>query len=97
VADSQTGFSSTVFSKDGVNYFAIRGTDPSFFAGALDWLTNVKDVSWDGIAISQGIALFNYLQRLQGAAGEPNPLTVPALAARAPMIGAAIAAAPPAL
>lgn len=67
--DSLTGFSATVFSKNGVNYFAIRGTEGFFsFAGAQDWLTNAG-IGADGIAIGQGLALFNYLQRLQGAAG----------------------------
>ena len=69
--DSLTGFSGTVFAdSSGNKYFAIRGTEGLFsFSGAVDWLTNVADVSWDGIAIRQGIALFNYLQRLQGGAG----------------------------
>ena len=32
--DSLTGFSGTVFSKNGVNYFAIRGTEGFSFSGA---------------------------------------------------------------
>jgi len=65
-----SGFSATIFDKGGIKYFAIRGTEDLFsFSGANDWLTNIADVGADGIAISQGIALFNYLQRLEGAAG----------------------------
>ncbi len=68
--DPFTGFSATVFAdSSGNNYFAIRGTETGVFSGAIDWLTNVADVSAEGIAVRQGIALFNYLQRLQGAAG----------------------------
>ncbi len=79
--DPATGLSATLFSKAGVNYFAIRGTEAGVFSGALDWLTNVADVDAEGIAVQQGLALFNYLQRLQGAAGNPvvqysyNPVT----------------------
>lgn len=70
--DPFTGFSATVFAEDGINYFAVRGTEGLFsFSGAVDWLTNVADVGWDGIAIRQGISLFNYLQRLYGAPGQP--------------------------
>ncbi|MBI4207825.1 MAG: hypothetical protein HY527_22630 [Betaproteobacteria bacterium] len=67
--DPITGFSATVFDKAGVKYFAIRGTEGFTFAGAQDWLTNVLDVSAEGIAVRQGLALFNYLQRLYGVPG----------------------------
>ncbi|NJD69636.1 MAG: calcium-binding protein, partial [candidate division NC10 bacterium] len=66
-SDPLTGFSATVFDKGGVKYFAIRGTETSGFASAVDWLTNVDEVGPDGIAISQGLALLNYLQRLYAA------------------------------
>lgn len=70
--DPLTGFSATVFDKTGIKYFAIRGTEGLFsFSGAVDWLNNVADVGAEGIAIRQGLALLNYLQRLQGAAGNP--------------------------
>lgn len=65
--DPSTGFSATVFDKSDVKYIAIRGTEGFTFAGAQDWLTNVLDVSAEGIAVRQGLALFNYLQRLYGA------------------------------
>jgi hypothetical protein len=79
--DPVSGFSATVLDKGGTKYFAIRGTETSIFSGVQDWLTNVNGVGSDGIAIAQGIALFNYLQRLKGTAGSPvvqyvyNPLT----------------------
>jgi len=69
--DPSSGLSATVFDKGGVKYFAIRGTETSFFAGAQDWLTNVAEVGPEGIAISQGVALLNYLQRLLGTEGTP--------------------------
>ncbi|MEO1768097.1 hypothetical protein, partial [Thiobacter aerophilum] len=69
--DPLSGFSATVFAdSSGNKYFAIRGTETSVFSGAIDWLTNVADVGAEGIAIRQGIALFNYLQRLYGAPGQ---------------------------
>ncbi len=67
--DPLTGFSGTVFSKNGVNYFALRGTEGISFSGAIDWLANVADIGADGIAIGQGLALFNWLQRLYAAPG----------------------------
>ncbi|MDO8703728.1 MAG: calcium-binding protein [Sulfuricaulis sp.] len=72
--DPLTGFSGTVFTKNGVNYFALRGTEGLFsFAGVNDWLTNVTDVGTNGIAVTQGLAMFNWLQRLYGA---PNSAVV---------------------
>lgn len=67
--DPLTGLSATVFSKNGVNYFALRGTEGISFTGIQDWLTNAG-IGADGIAVRQGLALFNYLQRLYGAAGQ---------------------------
>jgi len=72
-SDPVTGFSATVFDKGGVKYFAIRGTEGFTFAAAADWLTNVLDVSAEGIALRQGLALLNYLQRLYAA---PNNAVV---------------------
>jgi len=64
--DPFTGFSGTVFKhKDGSLHFAIRGTE-----NLLDWVTaNFRDIGADGVAIYQGIAMFNWLQRLYGAPG----------------------------
>jgi len=60
-----TGFSATVFSKDGVNYLAIRGSeDVNDFIGA-----DFGDIGGEGIAIGQGLAMFNWVQRLVGAPG----------------------------
>jgi len=62
--DSLSGFSGTAFADSAVNkYFAIRGTQGLFsWDGWIDWLTNVADIGADGIAIHQGIAMFNWLQ-----------------------------------
>ncbi len=80
--DPFTGFSATIFAdKQGNSYFAIRGTEPpATAAGIIDWLANIGDVGADGIAINQGLALFNYLQQLYAPAGSVdqyyyNPLT----------------------
>lgn len=63
--EDPTGFSATIFERDGVKYCAIRGTEGLFsFDGAVDWLTNVGDIGADGIAVSQGIAMLNWMQRL---------------------------------
>ena len=54
--DALSGFSATVFDKEGVKYFAIRGTQTdTVFSSVIDWLTNVEDVAADGIAITQGL------------------------------------------
>ena len=71
-ADMFTGFSATVFDRNGVKYFAIRGTEGLFsFASAADWLTNVNGIGDEGIAVDQGLALVNYLQRLYAPNGAP--------------------------
>lgn len=70
--DALSGFSATVFvDNSGVKHLAMRGTETNeVFASAVDWLAaNAADVAADGIAISQGIELINYLQRLYGAQG----------------------------
>ena len=66
-----TGFSGTVFSKSGINYFAIRGSENIFTgAGAIDWFgSDLDEIGGEGIAISQGLAMLNWLQRLYGAPG----------------------------
>ena len=66
-----TGFSGTVFSKGGVNYLAIRGSENVFTgAGAIDWFgADFDDIGTEGIAISQGLAMFNWVQRLYGTPG----------------------------
>jgi len=68
-----TGFSGTVFSKEGVNYFAIRGSQALFTPpGNVDWFgTNFGDIGGEGVAIKQGLAMFNWVQRLYGPAGLP--------------------------
>ncbi len=76
-SDSDSGFSATIFSdQSGRYYFAIRGSNgdplnPDFWK---DWFsTNLGDVGLDGIAVKQGLALFNYLQRLLKPAGQLAP------------------------
>lgn len=80
--DPFTGFSGTVFAdSSGKKYFAVRGTEaPSTASGIIDWLANIGDIGADGIAINQGLSLYNYLQRLYAPAGSVdqyyyNPLT----------------------
>ena len=64
-----SGFSGTVFADSAGNkYLAIRGSEASI----LDWIgTNFGEIGSEGIAISQGLAMFNWLQRLVGAEGNP--------------------------
>ena len=64
------GFSATLFAdQNGGLHVAIRGTD-----SILDWIgTNFGDIGVDGIAVRQGIALFNWLQQLVTPAGQPAP------------------------
>ncbi len=66
-----SGFSATVFADSAGNkYFAIRGSE----GNSTDWIgTNFGDIGLDGIAVKQGLALFNYLQRLLTPAGQLAP------------------------
>ena len=66
-----TGFSATVFERldpatgqgTGKMYFAVRGSEGNF----TDWVnTNFGDIGADGIAIKQGIDMYNYYLRLTG-------------------------------
>lgn len=62
-----TGFSATVFEREGVKYLAIRGLEPLGlnFASGIDWVeTGYEDIVKEGIAAVQGVALLNYIQRL---------------------------------
>lgn len=69
--NTSNGFSATVFKNNatGEYVFAARGTEPP--AIFTDWATNLGDVGSDGIAISQGLDMFNYYQQLIGASGAP--------------------------
>ncbi len=61
-SDPDSGFSATIFSDpSGRYYFAIRGSEFNNLDDVLDdWFgTNVGDVGLDGIAVKQGLALFN--------------------------------------
>ncbi len=60
--DPESGFSGTVFENtSGKIFMAIRGTEGASWD---DWSTNIGDIGADGIAIEQGIALYNWYQRL---------------------------------
>jgi len=65
--DPVSGFSGTVF-KDasGKIFMAMRGTENPFtsVAGIVDWSANIANIGSDGIAINQGIAMYNWYQRL---------------------------------
>lgn len=67
--NTSSGFSATVFKKNGEYILAIRGTEGSIFSGANDWLGNVGDIGVKGIAVSQALDLFNYFQDLTAQAG----------------------------
>ena len=61
--DPESGFSGTVFQDtSGKVVMAMRGTQPTAFL--TDWPTNIADIGSDGIAIDQGIAMYNWYQRL---------------------------------
>ncbi len=70
--NSPSGFSATLFAdKDGGLHVAIRGTEGLF--ALADWATNLGDIGVDGIAVSQAIALFNWLQQLITPTGQLTP------------------------
>jgi Ca2+-binding RTX toxin-like protein len=65
------GFSATIFENvsTGERHVAIRGSE-NIFTNPNDWFgTNFGDIGGDGIAISQAISMFNWLQRLMGTPG----------------------------
>jgi len=65
IPDTGSGFSGTIF-KDasGQKYMAIRGTEG---LNPLDWMTNVADIGSDGVAISQGLDMYNWYQEVTGS------------------------------
>lgn len=73
--DSLTGFSVTVFDKGGVKYFAVRGTEKptasaaGFAAFLADVGTDINGIGGNGVAIDQGISMFNYYLRATAAQG----------------------------
>jgi Ca2+-binding RTX toxin-like protein len=68
--DPVSGFSGAVFDKGGVKYLAMRGSEGNVNSAIQDWLlTNAEDVGQEGIAIKQGLAMFNWFQRLVGVNG----------------------------
>ncbi|MBI4937116.1 MAG: hypothetical protein HY846_02645 [Nitrosomonadales bacterium] len=74
-SDPLSGFSATVFEKGGVKYLAVRGTEKptasvtGFTAFLADWGTNINGIGGNGIAVDQGIAMFNYYLRATAVQG----------------------------
>lgn len=69
IPDTDSGFSASVFERidgpdKGKRYFAVRGT-----LGWSDMVTDFAYVGADGIAINQGIDMYNWYQRLISPAG----------------------------
>ena len=65
--DPLSGFSGTLFQDaSGKKYLAMRGTEnpTKSTAGIVDWAENIANIGSDGIAIDQGIAMYNWHQRL---------------------------------
>jgi len=71
IPNTLLGFSATVFSRDGGYILAIRGTENVFLpSGMIDWASNIGDIGANGIAISQALDLFNYIQDSTAHAGD---------------------------
>ena len=65
--DPESGFSGTVFKDTSDKVFiAMRGTEKSWD----DLKADVADIGFDGIAIDQGIAMYNWYQRLITSVGD---------------------------
>lgn len=65
-SDDVSGFSGTVFKDKAGNYhMAIRGSELT----ATDWSENFANIGSDGVAIEQGVSLYNWYQRLTSPAG----------------------------
>lgn len=74
--NTSTGFSTTIFESldnPGHYVFAMRGTEPTAQWGTDITLTDIADIGADGIALNQGIDLFNYYQRLITPSGSDAP------------------------
>lgn len=67
--NTSSGFSATVFRKNGSHVLAIRGTEGFSFSSITDWVSNVANIGPNGIAIMQAIDLFNYFQDLKAQQG----------------------------
>ncbi|MCU7920929.1 MAG: hypothetical protein KZQ95_21615 [Candidatus Thiodiazotropha sp. (ex Epidulcina cf. delphinae)] len=70
--NTDTGFSATIFESldnPGDYVFAMRGTEPTAQWGIDITLADIADIGADGIALKQGIDLFNYYQRLIAPSG----------------------------
>jgi len=69
--NTSNGFSTTLFKDSSDQYtLAIRGTEPTLSGiGADLFLTDIADIGADGIALKQGIDLFNYYKKLITPAG----------------------------
>ncbi|MCU7937651.1 MAG: hypothetical protein KZQ99_22850 [Candidatus Thiodiazotropha sp. (ex Dulcina madagascariensis)] len=70
--NTSTGFSATIFESldnPGDYVFAMRGTEPTAQWGIDITLADIADIGADGIALKQGIDLFNYYQRLIAPSG----------------------------
>lgn len=67
-ADPVTGFAGTVFEKDGNYYFAMRGTEPNEFVNDVV-NADLGEIGFDGLAFSQALSMYNWLQRLLAAPG----------------------------
>ncbi|MEQ8660379.1 MAG: hypothetical protein RLW62_06145, partial [Gammaproteobacteria bacterium] len=71
--DADSGFAATLFTRgDGAgreSVLAIRGTEPLAQFGVDLLEADLQQIGGIGLALSQGVALVNYVQRLQAAAG----------------------------
>lgn len=68
-----TGFSATIFRNtvSGAVSIAIRGSEPAVGAIYNDWLSaDLGQIVEQGIAIDQGVAMYNWLQRIFAAPGQ---------------------------
>jgi Ca2+-binding RTX toxin-like protein len=80
IADQQpndaAGFSATLFSNGDQKVLAIRGTETDNIGQAADDLlqADLGEIRLDGMAISQAVSLFNYVQRLRADEGSTGVL-----------------------
>jgi Ca2+-binding RTX toxin-like protein len=74
--NDDSGFSATLFANGTSKVLAIRGTEIDSFGQTADDLlqADLGEIRLDGIAISQAVALFNYVQCLRADAGSTNVL-----------------------
>lgn len=68
---SNTGFAASLFTNGNEKVLAIRGTEPDYPENIQDLLqADIKEIGYLGMALSQTVSLYNYVQTLKASNGQ---------------------------